>query len=234
MNFRIFNFSIIFFIYLSLFSSISRSQIVYSESNNTPHILKFDNYNITEKKYDSKIIGSAYIYEDWKAADIKMTTDSAIYQDILIKVDILNNLIEIKDANEIKILPEKLTGFFIIKETDEIFITKNKLNNCILNGFSKVLYNGKTSLLSNYSARIKKANYNIALDVGNRNDEIIIEKKYFLLINKELKEVNRNKKKFIDSFAFNSKIQDFIKEKNISPKNENDLIALLTFIDSIL
>lgn len=213
---------------------ISKSQIIYSETSNSPQTLRFDNYNFMEKTYNPKIIGSAFIYEDWQIADIKMTTDSNVYQNIQVKIDVLNNVVEIKAETEIKILPANLTSFLRLTEKNELFITRNVLGNYILNGFSKVLYNGKTSLLCNYSARVKEAKYNVALDVGNKDDELIIEKNLYLLINKELKLVDKNKKHFIQSFFYNPKIQEFIKEKNISPKNENDLILLLIFIDKIV
>jgi len=228
------NFFALYTIALLLMPYFSFSQIIYTETGNSPQTLRFDTYNVTEKTYTSKVIGSSYIYDDWQLADIKMTSDSGIIQNVLVKIDVLYNVIEIKDAAEIKILPANLTRFVKLKEKKEDFITKNALGDYILNGFSKILYNGKTSLLCNYSVRIKEAKYNEALAVGNRDDEIIIVKKYYFFMNNELKPVEKNKKKFFKSFADNFKIQTFIKEKKISPKNEVDLLALMVYIDSII
>ncbi|MFZ4412616.1 MAG: hypothetical protein ACOYOV_06000 [Bacteroidales bacterium] len=216
------------------FPFLLRSQIIYTETGNSPQTLRFDAYNVTEKTYNTKMTGSSYIYDDWKLSDIKMTSDSGIMQNLMIKIDVLYNIIEIKKDEEIKILPANQTILVKLKEKNEVFITKNALGDFLLNGFSKIIYNEKTSLLCNYSAKVKEAKYNEALAVGNRDDELIIVKNYYFFINNELSLVERNKKKFLKSFAYNPNIQEFIKEKNISPKNEDDLVILLKFIDSIL
>ncbi len=219
----------------SVFSPLfSMSQIIYTETSNSPQTLRFDAYNVTEKTYNTKMTGSSYIYEDWQLSDIKMTSDSGIIQNLMIKIDVLYNVIEIKKDEEIKILPASQTILLKLKDKNEVFITKNALGDYLLNGFSKIIYNGKTSLLCNFSAKVKEAKYNEALAVGNRDDELIIVKNYYFFINNELTLVERNKKKFLKSFASNPSIQEFIKEKDISPKNENDLVILLKYIDSIL
>ncbi|MEI6695584.1 MAG: hypothetical protein WCO13_05920 [Bacteroidota bacterium] len=224
-----------FFILSSVtFPFFLMSQIIYTETGNSPQTLRFDAYNVTEKTYNTKMTGSSYIYDDWKLSDIKMTSDSGIIQNLMIKIDVLYNVIEIKKDEEIKILPLNQTILVKLKEKNEIFITKNALGDFLLNGFSKIIYNEKTSLLCNYSAKVKEAKYNEALAVGNRDDELIIVKNYYFFINNELTLVERNKKKFLKSFAYNPSIQEFIKEKNISPKNEDDLVILLKFIDTIL
>ncbi len=223
-----------FMVGLFLLTKVAISQIIYTETGNTPQTLRFDTYNITEKSYNKTITGSSYIYDDWQLADIKIIKDSGVIQNVYVKIDVLYNVIEIKDVAEIKILPAHLTSLLKLKEKNEVFITRNALGDYILNGFSKVVYNKKTSLLCNYSAKVKEAKYNEALDVGSRDDELMIVKNYYLFINNELKLVNKNKKKFINSFNNNPEIQKFIKDKKISPKNENDLIILLTYIDSTL
>lgn len=212
----------------------SVSQVIYTETGNAPQTLRFDSYSITEKTYATKIIGSNYIYNDWQLADIKIVSDSGIIQDVYIKIDVLNNIVEIQDIKEIKVLPANLTKFIKLKQKNETYITKNAIGDYILNGFSKVIYNGKTSLLCNYSARIKEAQYNEALAVGNRDDELILVKKYYVFINKELILIEKSQRKLIKAFAYNPKIQQFIKDNHISPKNENDLITLLTYIDTII
>ncbi len=216
-----------------IFPLISTAQIIYSESDNTPQSLRFDSYYVTEKQYNSKVTGSNYIFDEWQAADIYLANDSGVFQNVLIKLDVLYNAVEIKDIVETKVLPAYRVKYLKITNNNDIYITRNALGDFLINGFSKIIYNGKASLLCNYAGKIKEAKYNEALAVGNRDDELIIVKKYYFFIKNELILVEKNKRKFIKSFSNNPKIQEFIKEKKISPKDENDLIKLITYIDSL-
>ncbi len=221
-------------IILSSNSFSAKSQVIYNENSNSPQTLSLNTYHFTEKRYEAKILGSNYISEEWQLSDIMTTIDSIPINNVLIKIDVFNNVIEIKDADKIKILPANQTQYFKLKEKNEYYITSNVLGNFILNGFSKVIFNGKITLLSNYSAKVKEAKYNEALAVGNRDDELIIVKNYYFFMKNNLLKTESTKKRLMKQFADNPKIQTFIKENKISPKDEKDLINLVKFIDSTL
>jgi hypothetical protein len=216
----------------NLFSA--KSQVIYNENSNSPQTLSLNSYHFTEKRYEAKILGSNYISDEWQLSDILTTIDSIPINNVLIKIDVFNNVIEIKDADIIKILPANQTKYFKLKDKNEYFITTNVLGDFILNGFSKVIFNGKITLLTNYSAKVKEAKYNEALAVGNRDDELIIVKSYYFFMNNNLLKTETTKKRLMKQFADNPKIQLFIKENKISPKDEKDLIYLVKFIDSTL
>ncbi len=224
--------SIIIILCSNLFSA--KSQVIYNENSNSPQTLSLNSYHFTEKRYEAKILGSNYISDEWQLSDILTTIDSIPINNVLIKIDVFNNVIEIKDADIIKILPANQTKYFKLKDKNEYFITTNVLGDFILNGFSKVIFNGKITLLTNYSAKVKEAKYNEALAVGNRDDELIIVKSYYFFMNNNLLKTETTKKRLMKQFADNPKIQLFIKENKISPKDEKDLIYLVKFIDSTL
>ena len=120
----------------------------------------------------------------------------------------------------------------IIQGSDDVFITKDALGKGQPDGFFKVIYNEKSSLLCHYTTKIKKSNYNEAMAVGNKDDEIVVTTKYYAYIDKQLVELETTRKKLVKQFQDKPEIVNYIMENKINPKNENMLVQLIEFIDT--
>ena len=191
------------------------------------------NTKITEIPYQKGIKGSGYLYEDWVLADVVMTGDIPIFRDLMVKIDIQHNLLEIQYNDEIKLLTSSQTFSFNIKSDKDTFFTRNALDPDFPDGFFKVLCNGETPLLIHYLTDIKMANYNVALDVGNKDDEIIVVNKYYVIWEGDLLPVENTRKKLIKQFDSNKQVSGYIRDKKINPKNEQDLINLFEYVNTI-
>jgi hypothetical protein len=188
---------------------------------------------ITEMPYQKGIKGSGYLYEDWVLADVVMAKDRKVFRDLLVKVDVRHNLLEIQYNDEIKLLNAGQALSFTVKSEKDTFLTRNALKPDFPDGFFKVLYNGETALLSHYMTDIKPANYNVALDVGNKDDEIIIVNQYYLIFEGVLIPVENTRRKLIKQFDSNDQVIDYIRDRKINPKDEEDLVNLATYINTI-
>ncbi len=188
---------------------------------------------ITEIPYQSSIKGSGYLYENWVMADVMMAGQKEIFRDLMVKIDVQHNLLERQYNDEIKLLNASQTISFTVKSDKDTFLTRNALDPNYPNGFFKVLYNGEVRLLIHYLTDIKKANYNVALDVGNKDDEIIIVNQYYVILEGDLLPVETTRKKLIRQFDSNNQVGDYIRDKKINPKNEEDLINLVQYINTI-
>lgn len=186
-----------------------------------------------EIPYKTSLLGTPYLNEEWENADIVLSHDDLLVRDILVKIDVSNNWIEVKREGEIFLLYIDDTHSLFFKNSNTAFITGNGIAENSPEGFYEVLYNEKSSLFCHYSTSIKKATYIPAFNVGEKDDKIIIEKKYYAFLNNQLIELEKNKKKLIQQFHSNNEIITFIKQNNINPKNEQDLIKFIKYYDSI-
>ena len=192
-----------------------------------------DFMRVYEIPYNSSLLGTPYLNEEWKTADIVLSHDDLLVKDIPIRIDVMNNWLEVKHKGKIYLLYLDDTHSFYFKNSNDAFITGNSIDEDSPAGFYKVIYNEKSSLFCHYSTSIKKATYVPAFNVGEKDDKIIIKKTYYVYINNQLIKLEKNKKKLIQQFKSNNKTISFIKHNNINPKKEQDLIKFIKYYDSI-
>ena len=188
---------------------------------------------ITEIAYQTGTKGSGYLYEDWVLADVVMAGDRKIFRDLMVKIDVQQNLLEIQYNDEIKLLNASQTLSFTVKPDKDTFLTRNALDPDYPDGFFKVLCNGETALLIHYLTDIKKANYNVAMDVGSKDDEIIVVNQSYIVFEGDLLPVGNTRKKLLRQFDSNKPVRNYIHDQKINPKNVLDLINLVNYINTI-
>ena len=186
-----------------------------------------------ETKYVPGLAGTNYINKDWETADVVFIWDSLMVKDLLIRTDVATNVVEIRLGNEVKILNSDQMLNYTLTRNGETFISNVTLNVDEPDGIFKLLYNKKSAILCHYSTKIKEANYNIAMDIGNKNDQIVVVENYYAYINKKLFALAKTRKRMIEQFESNKQIATFIKKERINPKNEKDLIQFISYYDSV-
>ncbi|MBE9510120.1 MAG: hypothetical protein IMY71_04510 [Bacteroidetes bacterium] len=192
-----------------------------------------DYMRVYEIPYHSSLLGTPYLNEEWENADIILSHDDLLVKDIPIRIDVMNNWLEVKLKGKVFLLYVDDTHSLFFKNSNDAFITGNGIAKNSPAGFYKVIYNEKSSVFCHYSTKIKEATYIPAFNVGEKDDKIIIEKTYYAFINNQLIELEKNKKKLIQQFKSNKEIITFIKHNNINPTKEQDLIKFIKYYDSI-
>jgi hypothetical protein len=107
-----------------------------------------------------------------------------------------------------------------------------------LDGKSRFYFNvyksDTNSLYVSYFARIKPGAVNALTKAKVTNDKFVIDKKYFVLNDSIVSEIKIKKNKILKLFVDKkSYISNFIKENNIDFKDENDLIKVFKYYDSL-
>jgi len=179
------------------------------------------------------LTGTPYLNEEWQNADIVFLKDDLFVKDIQVKIDVRNNWLEVNLKGNVYVLDADDTYSLFFKENNITFITRNALNKNGPRGFFEVIYNEESSLFCYYSSSIKQANYIPALDAGEEDDKIIINKTYYAYINMQLIELEKKSRKFVKQFNLNEEMDAFFRHNRINPKNEQDLIKFLKYYDSI-
>jgi hypothetical protein len=100
-------------------------------------------------------------------------------------------------------------------------------------GFYEVLFNSSgVQLLIRHRIQVIDANYNVALDVGERSGRIEVIKRYYFYQQGAFSEIKNFKKKNMLVFGDLSKeMTAYVKNENLQPNNETDLISVVKRYD---
>ena len=182
------------------------------------------------KKGDTS--GDYYLNEHWYEGNIIMNGNKLISKKPL-KIDLQNNAVEVKFDQEVRFMYLKeidtISWFNAISAKQNIFINSKRFG--IVNPpLIEVLFDSEDfKLFAHTKTTLIKANYNAALDVGEKSDKIIKERVLYYA-KKELKmqELPKSKKSFLSIFDDQSeKAKDLLKKQRLDYKDEEDLNKLL-------
>ena len=227
------------------------SQAVYSQNGNT---LKEDNPVIIQDRLNklnsingansllmgfdnrtSEVVGDAYLFESWVPATITFKQGEEV-EEVPVNVDLLNNRVEIKAGDQVKVAYGFQIRDFVVKdllEEDSKFVSFSDFRLADgekLKGFGQLLYDGQVKLLKRPYVIVKKAKYIPGFEVGSLNPEIVDKEKYYLLENEILREVKRKP----DFGKQNAQIKKFMKKHKLKTKREKDLVDTVAYYDSLL
>jgi len=186
---------------------------------------------INEIAYEKQLLGSFYLDDAWAATDIYLINDSLVLHDIKTRIDLSNNVLEIKTNKDTLVLPTYRIKSLFFKETAKVFVTENIVKSPI-NGFYQVIVNDKCSLLCQSKVKIERGDFNVITNSGNRDDKIIQQEFFYLFVGDNLLKLENRKAKFKKQFRNNKKIQQFFNQQKVKPKSKAFLIELVRFINA--
>jgi hypothetical protein len=186
---------------------------------------------ITEIAYQKKLVGSFYLNDNWAKTDILLNNDSLVLRNINARIDLRNNVLEIKTNKDTLVLPTYRIKSFLFKETAKLYVTENFVKSP-LKGFYQVLVDDKCTLLSRPGVKITPSDYNIITNTGSKDDKIVKKESYYLFADNSLVLLNKSKSKFKKQFGKNKKIANFFGQSKVKPKNKTFLLDFVNFINA--
>ena len=188
---------------------------------------------ITDRPVNTNLlVGNPFVDADWQIGDIVVIENKSEIAGVPVRIDAKFNLIEINVDGVVKVLHSSNTYSLALRTSKEVFVSNKTLGIAEPEGFYKVVYNKKSSLLCHYSTKVVPGSYNAVLDAGIKEDKMLVEQTYYLFKDGKLTRLEKNRKKLIKQFNDQPNITEFIKEQRITPKYEEDLVKLIGFIDS--
>ena len=188
---------------------------------------------------EGKVVGDTYLDTVWRNANILLYDKEKLIEGYPVRYDIYLDELEIKGKNGIKVLAgNKVKSFVWMDSFTKVpvyFINGNAFRNEIdvpFAGFLQVLTEGSVPLLKRTYIDIKKADYNIALNVGSQDEKILKKNKFYALMNDKLLELPGSRKKFISLFNGDSKLEEFIRDNKLTTSNEDHLKAIFNHYNS--
>jgi hypothetical protein len=149
----------------------------------------------------------------------------------------VNNLLEIKHEDKVKVLQAfEITKFVLDQITDEVLFSnvKNYKGGEPLRGFVKILTAGKFTLASYTSTELSRPNYNVALNVGEKDAKVVKKEKLYLITEGSLQELPGKKYDFMLLFGDKAaEVEKYMNSNRYSHKNKADLLQTVNYYNSI-
>ena len=204
------------------------SSIVDNSTNPGEVLMEFDNRS-------KDIKGSYYLFDDWQQGDITLNSGVSINEQWL-NYDVEYDLLEVKLAEEVKIIPMYMLMEFYILLTKEKKFYKPCNNyyydqNIPMVGMCEIIESDFYGLILRFDTDIKESTYIPALDMGKKEDELIVTNKLYLTMGNRAIEIPRKKQSFIQLYPDKTDLSDFLKVQKLNHKNRNDLRIILNFIN---
>ena len=123
-------------------------------------------------------------------------------------------------------IPENLKGMIITKYVNGSLFDENTAF------FLEIIVEGELTLFKRTKVRIRRANYNKALSIGNEEDRYQIITEYFIYTeNNGLLEVPKKSKSFLKLISPFKGAASFYKKRKLNHKKVEDLELLITYIN---
>jgi hypothetical protein len=188
-----------------------------------------------------EVKGSSYLNEDWITSVVYLKPGHFSidkFEGIRIKANLQSNEIEILTEAGIKLIGSSIFDRFewINPDTNEkeeyVNCNKFSVGGSRLDGFCRIS-GDKIRLVGRNYVEIIKSNYNVAMDVGSKEDQVIKKSKCYLLDNNVLMECKNKQTLYSIMGDKAAEIKTFIQVNKIKLSNEADLRAVVTYYNKI-
>jgi len=222
-------FILIFSLFISHVSGQGIGSIVDHSTNPGEVLMEFDTRS-------TEIKGSYYLFSDWRKGDIILNSGVSI-NDQWLNYDVEYDLIEVKLDEEVKIVPLSMLKEFhkadrghenrFFQPCDNYFHDQK----VPMVGICEVLDSNYYGLILKFDTDIKESTYIPTLDMGKKDDELVVIEKLYLTKGNQTIEIPKKKQNFIQLYPHMTDLNSFLKEKKLNHKNKDDLIIILDFLN---
>lgn len=182
---------------------------------------------IMPKEY-TNLKGSPYLYDDWVKGEVRLA-NGVEYKDIFLMYDqVIDQLSFTYKKDKPQAFVDPVASFII---GDRAFrrdvMSQNKP---LAEEFFEVLVDGEVKLLKRTN---KKVLEEIALAVATKQKNIYTTTSYYLVVADKMVKVN-NKKSVTKALGkHQNTVEKYIKEKDLNLKEEQDLVDLMTYYNTL-
>jgi hypothetical protein len=182
------------------------------------------------------VSGSHYLNEEFYPAEIYLK-DSTKLTGIYVRFDLKNQITEIQEDHDVKILHLNRLLAVILESPSgsQQFINGGTVNPDLKNELLQVIAGrNEVKLLAKFYTEYKKGNasQNPMLNGGTSEDQILVRKTFIITKGNNFVDAGKGKAVFREEMIklFGADIEPQLKKVN--PKKEEDLIELISYIDN--
>jgi hypothetical protein len=188
-----------------------------------------------------KLEGNFYLDTKWNVASILLYRDQTVLEGFRVRYNINSNMFELMEPenNLVSTMPglriQNIVWMDSSYKVPRYFVNGMDFreDNVPISGFFEVLVEGQLPLMRRTKAIYKESNYNTALMVGNRNDQIIKRNIYYYLRGKDLYAVPKKRKELFKIFGERAgEMEAFVKENQIDLKKNGSIFQIFTYYNA--
>lgn len=188
-----------------------------------------------------KLEGNFYLDNKWNVASILLYREQTVLEGFRVRYNINSNMFELMEPekNLVTTMPglriQNIVWMDSAYKVPRYFVNGMdfKEDGVPISGFFEVLIEGDLPLMRRTKAIFKESNYNTALMVGNRNDQIIKRNVYYYLKGKDLIEVPKKRKELYQIFGEKAaEIEAFVEENEMDLKKNGSIFQVFTYYNS--
>ena len=182
-------------------------------------------------EYETK--GTEYLYPEWRRGVIVVNRIKEPFSHNSIKVDLMHDLLEFNLGDDgLKVMDAPAFDTLYLENPEgamQTFVRAEKLHlPGQFKGICEVLYDGKFQIVKTYYSKVLPADYNMALMVGRKYDELVVRSDLYVIEGGKTYELPKKKDEVLDLLSkyFPTARQDYKKNK----PQLKDEVSLLAFI----
>lgn len=189
-----------------------------------------------------EVVGNFYLDTKWNLASILLYRDQEVLEGFRARYNINSNQFELMEPenNLVSVMPglrvQNIVWMDSAYKVPRYFVNGMDFRDegAPISGFFEVIVEGELPLMRRTLAVFKESNYNVALMVGNRNDEIIKRNVYYYLKGKDLYEVPKKRKEIFEIFGDKAaEMEKFAEDNSINFKEKSSIFTLFTYYNSL-
>jgi hypothetical protein len=186
---------------------------------------------------EKRTLGTNYLNEQWQDTNIALYEGNMMIERCPMKYDIKLNELDIKTNTVVKALDGGKVRSFAWKDSEsgEIFhFTNGKNLDPKLMGMFQVLAEGNMIFVKRTELVVKKADYNVQLNVGDQNDHIVKNDKFYFFKEKGLVPLPKNKAKFLEVFGqYKDAVRNYMKANSLGISKQQDLVMIANYYNTL-
>lgn len=180
------------------------------------------------------LVGSPYLSDDWSKGSIALYNGDVI-DDITLKYNVFKKEMLFQADGDIYVLSSPDSVLFItMGDRRFVYLPVNDRKKKSEKDYFEELSDGDACrLLLRHTASILKSNYNVALNVGEKDDRMEHQSAYYLRKDNLVVPVDRKGENLYRLLADKSaELRDFVKERNLSFASQDDLKQIIDYYNS--
>ncbi len=178
--------------------------------------------------------GDNYMNKNWNRTSFIMYGAQEPSEGYLTRYDLLGEELDVYVDNGVKVVKAKdLKSFAWVDSLSHypaFFINAKDFkteDGVYLKGFLEVITEGSIPLFRHVEAKILEANYNMTLNVGRRDNEIIQHRTLYYMKDNVLYKLPLRMKKILEVFGeHESQMRGYVRKKALRADVQNDIISL--------
>ena len=188
-----------------------------------------------------EVVGNFYLDTKWNLASILLYRDQQVLEGFRVRYNINSNQFELMEPenNLVSTMPglrvQNIVWMDSSYKVPRYFVNGMDFRDegVPISGFFEVLVEGELPLMRRTLAVFKESNYNTALMVGSRDDQIIKRNVYYYLKGKDLYPVPKKRKDIFKIFGEKAAEMEAFAEKNsMDFKEKSTIFQLFTYYNS--